>query len=149
MTVSRHIRRELVASAWIMLPYIVVLNILMFGSCIFQSAAEFGKSFFYSGFCLVTAYFVFRSVAMFIRMSIPAASDLFKRIAIMLPVFYVMTLIMVSSLFSIYEKLSLLNCPVRPGMLWWAIVIRMHYQLCPYIHQRGGSQLGRMEGFPC
>ena len=122
MTIARHFRRELVASAWIMPPYIVVLNILMFGSCILQSAAEFGKGFFYSGFCLLTSYFVFRSVALFIRMSIPAASDLFKRIAIMLPVFYVMTVIMVSSLFSVYEKLSLLNCPVRPGMLWWAIL---------------------------
>ena len=122
MTIPRHFRRELLASAWIMPPYILVLNILMFGSCIFQSAAGFAKSFFYSGFCLLAAYFLFRSVATFIRISIPSAGDLFKRIAIMLPVFYLMTLIMISSLFSIYEKLPLLNCPLRPSMLWWAIM---------------------------
>ena len=122
MTIPRQFRRELITSAWIMPPYILVLNILMFGSCIFQSVAEFGKSFFYSGFCLLAAYFLFRSVATFIRISFPAAGDLFKRIAIMLPVFYLMTIIMISSLFSIYEKLSLLNCPLRQAMLWWAIM---------------------------
>ena len=56
MTIPRQFRRELITSAWIMPPYILVLNILMFGSCIFQSVAEFGKSFFYSGFCLLAAY---------------------------------------------------------------------------------------------
>src|SRR5688572_22045294 len=102
MKIARQFRRELIASAWIMPPYILVLNILMFGPCIFESAAEFGKSFLYSGTCLLSAYFVFRSVAMFMRKSIPAAGDLFKRIGYMLPVFYLMTVIMVSSLFSIY-----------------------------------------------
>jgi two-component system, LytTR family, sensor kinase len=42
MPVKQYIKRELLAFAWIMLPYIVVLNLLMFGGCIFNSAAEFG-----------------------------------------------------------------------------------------------------------
>ena len=122
MRTPRQLRREIIAAAWIMPPYILVLNILMFGSCVLQSAAEFGKSFLYSGLCLLSAYFIFRSVAMLMRKSVPAPGDLFKRIAYMLPVFYLMTVIMVSSLFSIYEKVKLLDCPVRQGMLWWAIV---------------------------
>ena len=115
-------KRELQAFAWIMLPYIIVLNALMFGTCIFNSLRDFSLGFLYSGLCLVLAYFVFRTVAMFIRMRIPAASDLFKRIAIMLPVFYVMNLLMLSGIFAVYEQVSLLSCPVRQEMLWWAIV---------------------------
>lgn len=122
MPVKQYIKRELLAFAWIMLPYIVVLNLLMFGGCIFKSAAEFGKSFLYSGIYLVVAYFIFRSVAMFMRMRMPAASDLFKRIFILLPIFYVMNLLMLSGIFSIYEQLNLLSCPVKSNMLWWAIV---------------------------
>ena len=95
MRLTPYIKRELQAFAWIMLPYIIVLNALMFGSCIFQSIRQFAGSFLYSGICLVMAYFVFRSVAMFIRMRIPAAGDLFKRIAIMLPVFYFVNMLMI------------------------------------------------------
>ncbi len=116
------IKRELTASAWIMLPYIIILNIFIFGACIFRSVGDFFESFLSSGLYLLVAYFVFRSVALFIRMRIPAAGDLFKRIAIMLPVFYCMNVLMLSGIFSIYEKLQLVACEVRPGMLWWAII---------------------------
>jgi two-component system, LytTR family, sensor kinase len=117
-----HIKRELRAFAWIMLPYVIVLNILMFGACIFNSLPEFGRSFLYTAIYLVLAYFVFRTVALFIRKRIPAAGDLIKRIVIMLPVFYVMNVVMLSGIFSIYQQFDLLNCGVRSGMLWWAIV---------------------------
>ena len=122
MPLKHYIKRELQSFVWIMLPYIIVLNVLMFGACIFNSLPEFGRSFLYSGIYLVLAYFVFRTVAMYIRMRIPAAGDLFKRIAIMLPVFYLMNILMLSVIFTIYEQIDLLNCTVRPAMLWWAIV---------------------------
>src|SRR5688572_30348997 len=117
-----HIKRELRAFAWIMLPYVILLNILMFGACIFNSLPEFGWSFLYSGIYLVLAYFVFRTVALFIRRRIPAAGDLIKRIVIMLPVFYAMNVVMLSGIFTIYKQFDLLNCGVKSGMLWWAIV---------------------------
>lgn len=122
MPLTQYMKRELQAFAWIMLPYIVVLNALMFGTCIFNSLQDFTLGFLYSGIYLVLAYFVFRTVAMFIRMRIPAAGDLFKRIAFMLPVFYFMNLLMLSGIFAIYEQIRLLGCPVRQEMLWWAIV---------------------------
>ena len=118
MPLNRYIKRELIAFAWIMLPYIIILNLMMFGNCIFQSVAEFGRSFLYSGIYLVLAYFVFRSVAMFIRMRVPAGGDLFKRIGIMLPIFYVMNVLMLSGIFSFYEQMNLLTCTVKSDMLW-------------------------------
>jgi two-component system LytT family sensor kinase len=117
-----HIKRELQAFAWVMLPYIVVLNIFMFGACIFSSFPEFGRSFLYTGVYLVLAYFVFRTVALFIRKRIPAAGDLIKRIIIMLPVFYALNVGMLSGIFTLYEQFHFLNCVVKPSMLWWAIV---------------------------
>lgn len=122
MTFNRYIKKELQASAWIMAPYIVVLNFMLFGNCLLGSAGQFIKAFVYSGVYLFLAYFVFRSVAMFIRIQKPAGADLFRRIFIMLPIFYLMNVVMLSGIFSIYEQLHLLECPVQPHMLWWAIV---------------------------
>ena len=122
MVSTKYMKRELQAFAWIMLPYIVVLNTLVFGDCIFNTFRQFGGSFLYSSIFLLLAYFVFRMVAVFIRIRIPAPSDLFKRIGIMLPAFYCMNILMISGIFSIYEAVDLLNCPVRRGMVWWAIL---------------------------
>jgi two-component system, LytTR family, sensor kinase len=122
MPLTQYMKRELRAFAWIMLPYIVVLNALVFGTCIFDTIRDFTLGFLYSGAYLLLAYFVFRTVAMFIRMRIPAAGDLFKRIAIMLPVFYFMNLLMLSGIFTVYGQIRLLTCPVQQDMVWWAIV---------------------------
>lgn len=54
-------------------------------------------------------------------MRIPGAGDLFKRIAIMPPVFYFMNLLMLRGIFTIYEQVKLLQCPVIRGMLRWVI----------------------------
>ncbi len=121
MPLNKNIKIEILASVWIMLPYIVVLNVLMFGYCIFNSLAAFGTSFFYSGIYLAMVYFIFRKVAMYMRKRIPAAGDLFKRIAFMLPLFYAMNVVMLSGIFTIYRQFDFLSCVVKPGMLWWAI----------------------------
>lgn len=118
----RYIRRELLAFSWIMLPYVIVLNALMFGTCVFQSFADFGRAFGCTACFLFLAYFVFRTVAMFIRFRIPAPAGLFRRIAYMLPVFYVMNILMLSGLFEMYQRLKLIDCTVQNGMLWWAIL---------------------------
>jgi hypothetical protein len=52
----------------------------------------------------------------------PSGADLFRRIGIMLPVFYVMNMLMLSGIFSMYEQLHLVSCAVQSNMLWWAIV---------------------------
>ena len=58
MRLTQYMKRELQAFAWIMLPYIMVLNALMFGPCIFNSVRQFQRVFVQ--WHLVLAYFVLR-----------------------------------------------------------------------------------------
>ena len=90
MAAKRYSAREPQIFLWVMVPYIILLNLLVFGSCILQSVGVFLKNFLFSGAYLFVVYFLFGMVAVFIRNRIPAAGDLFRRISVMLPVFYVM-----------------------------------------------------------
>jgi len=107
---------------WVMLPYIIFLNMLVFGSCIFGSVALFAKSFFYTGVFMFLVYFLFGLVAILIQKRFSTAGELFKRIAIMLPVFYLMNCIAISALFYLHDKLKLLPCSPKADMLLWSIV---------------------------
>jgi len=122
MALKRYSKKEPLVFLWIMIPYIIFLNMLVFGSCIFSSTTVFAKSFFYTGIFIVVIYFFFGLVATLIQKRSPAAGDMFKRIALMLPAFYLMNCIAISALFYLYGKLQILDCTARPAMLLWAIV---------------------------
>ncbi|MGC4100738.1 sensor histidine kinase [Ferruginibacter sp.] len=122
MALKRYSKKEPLVFAWVMVPYIFFLNLLMLGSCIFGSLSLFFKSFFYSGIFIIVIYFLFGMVAILIQKRFAAAGDLFKRISIMLPVFYVMNCLAISALFYLHHKLQLLSCPVKTDMLLWSII---------------------------
>jgi sensor histidine kinase YesM len=105
-----------------MIPYIIVMNMLVLGSCIFSSAWEFGKSFAGSGIYFLVIYFIFGLVAVFIRNRVPSAGDLFKRIAIMLPIFYLMNIGAMTALYFTYTHIDFMRCQVKPHMFWWAVL---------------------------
>lgn len=107
---------------WVMAPYIIFLNMLMFGSCILDSLALFIKSFLYSGIFIIVIYFLFGLVATLIQKRFATAGELFKRIAVMLPVFYLMNGLAISALFYLHHKLQVLPCPPKPEMLLWCIM---------------------------
>lgn len=107
---------------WVIPPYTVFLNVLVFGKCIFNSAGLFSRALLYSGIYLLLVYFVFGLAASLVQKRFPGAGDMFKRIAIMLPVFYIMNGISGSGIFYVYNQWPLLPCPARPGMLVWTIV---------------------------
>ena len=122
MALKRYSKKEPLVFLWVMLPYIVFLNLLMFGGCIFGSVLLFVKSFFSTGIFMFVIYFFFGMVATLIQRRFAAAGELFKRIAIMLPVFYLMNCIAISSLFYFHNELQILSCATKPSMLLWAII---------------------------
>jgi hypothetical protein len=105
-----------------MLPYTVVLNILLFGACVLTSAPAFLQSFVYNSIYILLVYYAFGSVALFIRNSYAANSDLFRRIGIMLPVFYLMNIAVMLGLQLLYSSFPLVDCPLSPGMYWWTVL---------------------------
>lgn len=105
-----------------MIPYVVIMNVLAFGGCIFDSVSLFARSFLYSGLYLCCVYIIFGRVAILIRNYFSAPVQLIHRISVMLPVFYVMNIVAISTLFLLYSHVNLLGCAVRYNMLWGTIL---------------------------
>ncbi len=122
MSVKRYSSREPLVFAWVITPYILFMNLLIFGSCIFSSFPCFIKSFFTSAIYFFLIYAVFGSVAVIIKNRNPGAGDLFKRVRLMLPFFYLMNIGAVYGAFYIFTNVVLLGCVPKPEMLWWTIL---------------------------
>jgi sensor histidine kinase YesM len=122
MALLKYSKNEPRVLAFIMGPYVLLLNLLVFGGCIFGSWSIFFKTLSASTAYLFIVYFVFGLVAIFIRNRLPAASDLFRRIGVMLPAFYVLNIGAISGLYGLYNYLQLVDCVPRSNLLLWAIV---------------------------
>lgn len=107
---------------WVMFPYIMVMNLLIFGSCLFISPVIFIKSFGLNVLYFSFVYGVFGSVAVLIRNKNPGAGDLFRRIRIMLPVFYIMNIGAIYGAYFFFNSTGWVECPTRPNMIWWTIL---------------------------
>jgi two-component system, LytTR family, sensor kinase len=122
MQMKRYSKKEPQVFLWILLPYIFFFNWLIFGSCMFNSVSIFGRLLGFSSVYLFLVYFVFGMAAIQIQKRFPNAGDMFRRIAIMLPMFYVMNAIAFSVLIFIYNEWQIVPCVPKPGMLPWAIL---------------------------
>lgn len=122
MSVKRYSSQEPVVFAWIIIPYITFMNLLIFGTCIFDTLPVFLKIFGISTLYFFIIYSVFGSVAVVIKNRYPGPGDLFRRISLMLPVFYVMNFGAVTGAFYFFKSLSILHCVPRMDMIWWTIL---------------------------
>ncbi len=108
---------------WVMFPYVAGLNAIVFGSCIFQSLQLFIVSFSLTGiYIMFMGYYLFGFVASLIKKRFPLNSDLFRRIGIMLPVFYVMNILLITGLYTYHNLLQMLSCPALASRFWWAVL---------------------------
>ena len=98
------------------------MNLLLFGTCIFNSITIFGLSFLSSVIYFFIVYAIFGTVAVFIKNRISAAGDLFKRIMVMLPVFYILNIGAINGAYYVYEHFNLIGCEPIPAMKWWTIL---------------------------
>lgn len=102
-----------------MLPYTVLINLLLFGYCVFESSGSFFVRLGVSLLYFTVIYSIFGMVAMLVKRRFPGDHELFRRIGIFLPLFCVMNLLTVQGVYLMYEKLQLAGCPVRREMEWW------------------------------
>ena len=104
---------------WFVIPYVVLVNTLIFGPCVFRSLTSFLQGFGISILYFTVIYSIFGMVAMLIKRRLPDDNELFKRIGIMLVVFYMMNLLTVQGVYLLYEKVGLPSCIPRRSMEWW------------------------------
>lgn len=116
---SRYSSQEPKIFFWFMLPYTILINLLLFGACIFSSLREFLQSFVLSALYFSIIYTMFGMVAQLVKKRFPEDSKLFTRIAILLALFYVMNILTVQGVYFLYEKIGRSQCPVKREMEWW------------------------------
>lgn len=119
MALKRYSRLEPVIFLWFMGPYTFFINLLLFGSCVFQSVAAFFSYFGISILYFTVIYSLFGMVATLIKRRFPGDHELFRRVAILLPIFYVMNLLTVQGVYLVYERFASTECPARRSMEWW------------------------------
>jgi two-component system, LytTR family, sensor kinase len=106
----------------IMVPFVFFLNVIIFGTCIFESVGLFVRSFLFTGFYIFASNFLFDMVARIVLKKYPRAIDMFKRIVHLLPAFYLLNCLVIPGLFYLYQNMNIVDCPARPKMIFWAIV---------------------------
>ena len=121
MRVKRDSNREPVIFIWVMIPYTIVMNALIFGACIFHSFTAFAETSIISLLYFAFIYAVFGTVALMVKKRFPQDSDLFRRVAVMLPLFYLMNILSVQCIYILYESMDWILCAPQKGKEWWTI----------------------------
>jgi two-component system LytT family sensor kinase len=112
--------REPVIFLWVMVPYSVIMNSLVWGSCIFSSLKDFLVSLVVVLIYSTIAYSLFGIVASLVKKRFPEDSQMLKRLGIILPLFCVMNIIIVQAGYFIYDRIPFLDCTTQKDMIWWA-----------------------------
>lgn len=102
------------------LGYTIIINLIVIGESCFSSFKNFAQCFITSLIYFALIYIFFGLVAGIIKKRFPQDSELFKRIAVMLPVFYLMNFLSVQGLYILYEEINWNNLNAQRNMQWWA-----------------------------
>ncbi|GAO41868.1 putative two-component histidine kinase [Flavihumibacter petaseus NBRC 106054] len=102
-----------------MIPFVFGLNAITFGACNFSGLVPFLLRYALTTSYIFGIYLVYRSVAMLIRKRFPYNSDLFRRIAAMLPIFFLMNILMVSGLYAFHDLFPFHGCNSLFQHFWW------------------------------
>lgn len=122
MPIKRYSSKEPIVFAWIVTPYIFFMNLLLFGNCVLGSLWTILKAFGASALYFFIIYGVFGSFAVLVKNRYPAAGDLFRRIRLMLPGFYLMNVGAIYGACYVFTNLVHLGCTPRPEFIWWTIL---------------------------
>ncbi|MGZ5253121.1 MAG: sensor histidine kinase [Flavitalea sp.] len=123
MALKGYSKRDIILSGSLIVPYTILFNLVLFGSCMLQSWTTFSKSFVYTFIFLLTMYFLFAMVTVYIQKRYSASGDLIRRITVMLPAFYLMNMAFLPGIYYLYNEWSMVSCSTQPGSLLWTIVM--------------------------
>src|SRR6187402_2239376 len=102
MTEQRNLWKEVKVYLWVMVPYVLFMNILIQGGCILQGWGFMGINFLGTAIYLFLAYMLFVKVAAWIRNRYQKVSDLFQRVIILLPVNYAINVAAIYGIYFLY-----------------------------------------------
>lgn len=121
MANKRYSDKELPVFLWIFLPYSAGMNAIVLGDRLFASVGALLINFALFSVYLIPIYMAFRLVAAVIHKRFPASNELFKRMGIMLPMFYTMNILLVTGLYGLYDLLPTAVSQPKTDNFFWAI----------------------------
>ncbi len=122
MPQQRYSKYESKVFIFIMFPYQLALNLILFGTCFLSSLESFASAFVISSLYIFGVYWVFGLAAVQIKNKFSAPAQLFRRISVMLPFFYLMNALTMLGIILLHRNFSLVSCPVKEGIFWWALL---------------------------
>lgn len=122
MAIKRYSKNEPKVLLFIIVPYQIALNLIYFGQCSISSIETFAKNLLVNGLFFSLIYFTFGIAAVRLRNLYPANADLFKRIGVMLPVFYALNFLTMGALLLFHQNVRILDCPILPQRYGWAVL---------------------------
>jgi PAS domain S-box-containing protein len=120
---KRYYKKEPYIALALALPYTVIVNNILFGSCLFSNPLTFLILTASTVVYMFISYLVFGLIALGVRNLIPSDADLFKRIALLLGVFYMLNAISAKILLLLYSKFPNAGCPVLTESWGWTVLI--------------------------
>ncbi len=121
MRFTGHSKSENRIFLWFMLPYGISINLLIFGSCFIKEWGDLFISLFFSIAYFGLVHNLFGFSATMVRRRYPEDSSLFRRVAILLPLFFLMNVLLVQCLYIFYENFPWMKCRPRGEMMWAVI----------------------------
>lgn len=102
-----------------MIPYTVIINGMVFGGCFARDIITFIKISALGVFYFALVYSAFGLVAFVVKKRYPEDGNFFRRIGIMLPLFYLLNICVMQGLYSVNEWLLPAGCMPNRNMEWW------------------------------
>lgn len=121
MPVQHYSDKELKVFLWVIVPYTTIINLIAFGGCLSDSVANMAMYTTLTALYFFAGYLVFGLTAVIIQNRFPSYQNLFKRISIMLPVFYLMNLFLVIGFYGYYEYVIKPDCIIRRSNFFWVL----------------------------
>lgn len=122
MAVKRYSKNEPKVLMFIIVPYQIGLNLIYFGKCSVSSFETFAKNLLVNGIYFSLIYLTFGIAAVKLRNLYPANADLFKRIGVMLPIFYTLNFLTMAGLLLFHKNIPILDCPILSNRYGWAVL---------------------------
>lgn len=122
MAEKRNLWNEVKVYLWVMVPYVLFMNILILGGCILQGWDYLVINFLATALILFIAYMLFVLVTARIRRRYQKKGNLFQHVLVLLPVNFALTTLSILSIFFIYPRTNGFLCEAIPGMEDYSII---------------------------
>ncbi len=119
----RYTKKDRMLLLWIMIPFTILLNTVIFGPAIFSNWLLFIIAMPVTLLVMSTAFLLYGQLANLLRQRFPRDEDFFKKAMILIMLFLIISALILFGLFGIFYAIGLLASTDTEHSFTWAFVI--------------------------